>query len=98
MPRHKKSQSWSIDVALGVIIFMAAFFIAYSLISGNDDLKIDALKKESLGIIKQVTSEDSNLKVVENNEISGQKLDELKDMDYKDLKRKLRAEREFCIY
>ncbi|HLC49823.1 MAG TPA: hypothetical protein VJI97_00160 [Candidatus Nanoarchaeia archaeon] len=98
MLKDKKSQSWSIDVALGFIIFMSAFFIAYTMINSNDDVKVDSLKKQSLTIIKQVTSEDSNLKVVDNNEISDQKLDELKDMDYEDLKRKLRADKDFCIY
>ena len=95
---RKKSQSWSIDVALGVIIFMAAFFISFSLINSNDDAKVDSLKKESLAIIKQVTSEDSPLKVVQNNEIDSQKLDDLKGMTYVDLKRKLRADKDFCIY
>jgi hypothetical protein len=94
----KKAQSWSIDVALGFIIFMAAFFIAYSMIASNDDVKIDSLKKESLQIIKQVTSEDSTITLVSNNEIDPQKLDTLKDMDYTDLKRRLRADKDFCIY
>lgn len=98
MEENKKSQTWSIDVALGVIIFMAAFFIAYSLLDSNQGSNAAPLKKESLTIINQVTSEDSLLKVVENNELSDDKMNELKDMSYDELKRKLRAESEFCIY
>ncbi|MEK6943289.1 MAG: hypothetical protein AABX00_04465 [Nanoarchaeota archaeon] len=98
MLKDKKSQSWSIDVVLGFIIFMSAFFIAYTMISGNDEVKVDLLKKESLTIIKQVTSEDSKLKLVDNNEIDSEKIEELKAMDYEDLKRRLRADKDFCIY
>jgi len=49
----KKSQSWSVDIALGVIVFMAAFFIFYSLLSTNPNTKASNLKEEASIIIKQ---------------------------------------------
>ena len=93
-----KAQSMSIDVSLGVVIFIAAFFIFYSVLNANPNKKAINLKEEASTVIKQITSEDALLRVVDNNEINESRLDELKNLNYDDLKRKLRIEDDFCIY
>ena len=93
-----KAQSWSLDIALGVIIFVAAFFVFYALLNANPNTKLKALKEEAVVVIKQVGSEDSTLSVVTKNEIDVNKLNELKNLRYDDLKRKLNVEGDFCIY
>ena len=95
---NQKSQSWSIDIALGVIIFMAAFFIFYSLLNSNPNTKADNLKEEASIVIKQVTSEGSLIRIVDGNEINVSRLNELKNLSYDELKRMLRIEGDFCIY
>ena len=95
---NQKSQSWSIDIALGVIIFMAAFFIFYTLLNANPNTKANNLKEEASIVIKQVTSEGSLIRVVDGNEINVSKLNELKNISYDELKRMLRIEGDFCIY
>lgn len=94
----KKSQSWSIDIVLGVVIFMAAFFIFYSLLNADTGAKAQNLKKEASLVTKQVASQEAPLRVVDKNEVNISKLNELKKLSYEDLKRRLRIEGDFCIY
>ncbi len=92
-----KAQSWSIDIALGVIIFMAAFFIFYALLNANPNTKASNLKEEASIVIKQITSE-GQIRIIDNNEINISKINELKSLSYEELKRRLRIEGDFCIY
>ena len=79
-----KAQSWSIDIILGVLIFIIAFFIVYALSNSNPNTKASDLKQEGSAIIKQVSSQEE--------------LNELKGMSYDELKRKFKVEGNFCIY
>ncbi len=94
----KKSQSWSIDIALGVIIFMAAFFIFYALLNANPNTRASNLKEEASIIVKEVASGDSPLRIVDGNEVNISRLGELKNLSYEELKRRFRVEGDFCIY
>src|SRR3989344_7718186 len=94
----KKSQSWSVDIALGVIVFMAAFFIFYSLLSTNPNTKASNLKEEASIIIKQFGSGDASIRIIDNNEVNTSKVNELKNISYDELKKRLRIESDFCIY
>lgn len=94
----KKSQSWSLDIVLGVVIFTAAFFIFYSLIDADTGTKAQNLKEEASLVTKQVASQEAPLRVVDKNEVNISRLNELKNLSYGDLKRRLRIEGDFCIY
>ncbi|MBI2659226.1 hypothetical protein HYX05_03975 [Candidatus Woesearchaeota archaeon] len=98
MAKSKKSQSWSIDIALGVIVFMAAFFVVYSLLNTNPNAKASRLNEEASIIIKQVGSENALIRIIDNNEVNISKVNELKNISYNELKRRLRIESDFCIY
>ena len=95
---NQKSQSWSIDLALGVIVFMAAFFIFYSLLNENPNTKQSNLKEDASAVIKQVSSPNDALSIVANNQFNDSKAGELKNLAYNDLKKRLRIEGDFCIY
>lgn len=95
---NSKSQSWSIDIALGVIVFMAAFFVFYSLLNSNPSAKASDLKEQASLVIRQIGSEGAPLGVIVNNEINLSRLNELKNLSYDELKRRLRIEGDFCIY
>ena len=95
---NSKAQSWSIDIALGVILFMGAFFIFYAMLNVNPNTKLSSLKEEASTVIKQVASEENQLSIVDNNEINVTKASEVKNISYGDLKARLRAEGDFCIY
>lgn len=93
-----KAQSWSVDVVLAVIIFMAAFFLFYPLLKESPSSNVQNLKDDASNVIKQVSSEDNPLGVLNKNEIDVDKLNELKNISYSELKQRLRTEGEFCIY
>lgn len=95
---NPKAQSWSIDIVLGVIIFMAAFFIFYALLNADQSGKAGILKEEASSAIKQVASEEAPIRIIDNNEINISRVHELKNLSYEELKRRLRIESDFCIY
>ena len=101
MAEQKKAQSWSIDITLGVFVFIAAIFIVYALLNANQGSKASALKEEASTVIGQVASEDASISIVNNNEIDSAKLKGLKSLQTdspEELKRKLKVEGDFCIY
>lgn len=95
---NPKAQSWSIDIVLGVIVFMGAFFIFYAFLNANPNTKARNLNEEASSIIKQVASGDSSMRIIDNNEINMSKTNELKNLSYDELKRRLRVKGDFCIY
>ena len=94
----KKAQTWSIDVVLGVILFLSAFFIFYSLLSQSFNTKANNLKQDASSVINDVSSGDSLLRVIDNNEVNISKIIILKKISYDELKSKFRIEGDFCIY
>lgn len=93
-----KAQSWSIDIILGVFIFIGAFFVFYALLGENPNTKAANLKEDASTVIKQLVSGGSPQRIVDNNEINLSKVNELKNLSYDELKRRLRIEGDFCIY
>ncbi len=98
MRMTKKSQSWSLDIVLAVVVFMVAFFIFYAYINPSKESNTGELSREAGVIIKQVASEDSLMKVIDNNEINDTKLGRLKNYNYIELKKIFRTEGDFCLY
>ena len=94
----KKAQSWSIDIALGVVIFIVAFFIFYGILNANPNTNANKLKEEATLIIKQATAEGGTIAIINGNQLNVSKINELKNLSYDELKRRLRVESDFCIY
>ncbi len=94
----KKSQSWSIDVILAVVLFMGSFFLFYALLSDNPESKAKNLRDEAAVVIKQVSSEGISTNILDRQQINLSKMNELKNISYDELKRMLRIEGDFCIY
>lgn len=95
---NSKSQSWSIDIALGVVIFIAAFFLFYLLLNADPNVKVGDLKEEASAVIKEVTAEGSSIRIIDGKEINESRLGELKNLSYNELKRRLGIESDFCLY
>ena len=93
-----KSQAWSIDIILGVILFMAAFLIFYMLLNVNQNTKLAQLKEEAAIVAKQITAEYSIVGIVNDAELNETKMVKLKNTSYQDLKRILKIEGDFCIF
>ena len=86
------------DISLGVIIFIASFFIVYSAINPKPAAIVSNLREEATVIIRQIASGSSPMSVVVDNEVIVNKLNELKNLTYEELKQRLRIEGDFCIY
>ncbi len=93
-----KAQSWSIDIALGVVIFIGAFFLFYAILNQNPNTKVTKLKEDATFVIKQATAEGGIIVIINNSEIDISKVNALKDLSYDELKRRLRVDSDFCLY
>lgn len=93
-----KAQSWSMDIALGIIVFISAFFIIYALLNENPDTKAGSLKEDAAIAAKQIASEETPLGIIDGNEVNVGRLNELKNLSYDELKKKLRIDGDFCLY
>ncbi len=94
----KKSQSWSIDIILAVVLFMGAFFLFYALLDVSPSTKAKNLEEGASIVIRQVSSEGISVGILDKQQISISRLNELKNLTYDELKKRLRVEGDFCIY
>jgi hypothetical protein len=83
----KKSQAWSVDVMLAVIIFISAIFLFYSLLDTKQNTKADELKDDAELVMDRMNVTEDVVQV-----------DQILDEEYPDLKAKVKVENEFCVY
>ena len=83
---------------LAVVLFMGAFFLFYGILYDEPSEKAVRLREEASQIVKQISSGDAALRIIEKNEINLSKIAELKNLSYDELKSMLRIEGDFCIY
>ena len=96
--KNLKTQVWSLDIMLAVIVFIGTIFFFYTVLISSQDTKVFELKNEASKVINDLLSEDSDLGIVDGNKINTTKLSELLDQDYATIKNKLRIKNEFCIF
>lgn len=94
----KKSQSMSVDVLIGIIVFLSVFIVFYGLLNPQERSRAKTLKEDATTVIQQVSSIDAPYNIVNREEINESRILELKNLSYDDLKRNLRIEGDFCIY
>lgn len=83
----KKSQAWSMDIMIAMVIFIGVIFVFYTILSTNEGDKIVELKDDALVIAENINI-TKNISLIE----------ELLREDYSELKKKLRVKNEFCIF
>ena len=101
--RKAKGQAWSIDLVIGVLIFLIAVGAIYSILSSRQHEDPAPLRIESEVIATILTNNASNqlLQVAEGNQLEMDKLGGLAtraNNDYELLKQELGIQNEFCIY
>ena len=94
---RKKSQAWSFDIIIGVILFVGAFLAFYVILKQQTEEPVDTLREEAELIASELLSESSPLNVVENGKINEEKLQQLIG-NYPTLKSQVRVKSDFCIY
>jgi hypothetical protein len=88
------------DLILGVLIFMIAVGIIYTLLASKDHENVAPLRIES-ELIATKLSEDPSLRLGDNNQIDNDRLKVLLERartDYEGLKVELGVENDFCIF
>ena len=96
--RGKKSQSWSVDVVIACIIFIGAFFAFYALLNKSTTPNLADLRDDASILIREIASPEAPLRVVDNNELNITKINDMKNLTYDELKRRLRINSDFCIF
>lgn len=88
------------DLIIGVLVFMLAIGVVYSLLTGQQQEDVAPLRIESEVVATKLTS-DQSLKVADSNKLDMSKLSSLAtlaEQNYTELKKELGIEHEFCIY
>jgi hypothetical protein len=91
------------DLIIGVVIFLLAVGVIYSLLSSKRSEDITPLRIESDVVATKLTTPESSanqdIAVAEENQLNIIKLENLTTaFPYEDLKQKLGVQNEFCIY
>jgi len=94
----KKSQAWSMDIMIAVLIFLGTIFLFFAILNITQSDKADDLKKDASIVIEGIVSDSSELGILNGTKVSAEKLGALLEEDYDDLKRRLRIKNDFCIY
>lgn len=97
----KKGQNWSLDLVLGVIVFLLVLGVFYLLISKNTSTDIKGMKDKGNSIMSYLDSSksDSDLAFIHDNNINMTLLEKLYNnhTKYEQLKNELGLTGEFCI-
>ena len=99
--KNRRAQTWSVDLVLGVVIFLLIVIIVYSLMAsrpaGDTQLRDNADRIYSKISVGGNTA-DGIPKAVNGNSISETELAKLYQQDYEELKTKLGITGDFCIF
>jgi uncharacterized protein YpmS len=99
MKKGKNAQSWSVDIMLAAVLFIGAFFIFFIFLSGPSESSAKQLQDEAALVIRQFSTDNDELNIVDNNELNTAKATWLKlNLTYADLKQRLRIGGDFCIF
>lgn len=94
----KKSQTWSMDAMIAIGVFISAIFVVYLIFSGSKESKAEELEKDANKVLGSIVAEGSEVAIVEGIELNEEKLQQLINEQYLDLKKKIRTENDFCIF
>jgi len=93
-----KSQAFSMDIMIALVIFIGTIFVFYSILSGGEETKTVELEDEASLILKNIASDDSEVRITDGVVVNETKLEDLLGMEYSDIKKKLRIKNEFCFF
>jgi len=96
----KKGQNWSLDLILGIVIFILILSLFYMLLTRNESVDVKILKTKGNTILNIFDSQKSNLHltILDGDTINKTKIEELYGSDsYEDIKKDLGLTGDFCI-
>ncbi len=100
MKKRRLGQTWSIDIIIAVIIFVLIISVFYAILSSRSESTVTDLRAESQTVSAKLRDESVNSAtgIMVDGVIQEDKLKELCQLSYEEVKRKLGIEDEFCIY
>jgi hypothetical protein len=100
MRQHKKGQTWSFDLLLGLTAFIIIFISIYGFINyASKGSESEAVKREAETLLYAMEGQGSQSGFIENNEISKTRLDTLTSpAAYQNIKNDLGLKYNFCIF
>ena len=98
--KNNKAQAWSIDIIIGVILFLILIVVVYTLVAtsplGNLELRRNA--DNIYTKLDETKNEDPNIpKIISGNIIKDENIQQLLEKDYNELKNALGITGDFCI-
>lgn len=90
-------QTWSIDVVIGVLVFLLVLGVFYALLMNNAQTDTTELKIASETIAEKLTS-DTETGIVSGEAIDQEKLRAFAMEEYARLKQELGVNTEFCVF
>ena len=93
-----KSQAWSLDIMLAVVIFIGTALFFYLTISQTQSGKVRDMESDASSVLTDIEAQNSTTTIIDENEINITKLEELLGYNYTQIKNKLRLKNDFCIY
>jgi hypothetical protein len=96
---NRKAQTWSVDLVLGVVIFLLVVVIIYSLIASRPENE-SQLRDDADKIYLELNSNENSEEIpqiVDGSTLSEDELIKLYNESYAELKKKLGIDNDFCI-
>jgi len=101
MKKKGMGQSWSLDIILAFVIFVLIIGIFYTMLNTNADNKTEHLQLEANAVANNLDSStglNSSLSIMQKGSIDKNKLEDLYNSTYPQLKNQFGIRGEFCIY
>lgn len=95
---NTKSQAWSIEAMIAVVIFLGVIFLFFSFFNANSGTKGEELEEDAEKLIGDIYSENPNVDLLDGNKINSTKAEDLLGMNYSDIKSQLNIRNDFCLY
>jgi hypothetical protein len=93
----ERGQTWSMDLIIGVLIFMLAIGVIYALLASKGRENTAPLRIES-EVIATKLLDDPQIGVTSEQQLDATKLGNLTSIDYETLRQQLGVQKEFCIF
>lgn len=94
----KKSQSFSTDFIVAIVIFIGIILLFYSLLNSGKGTKAAELQEEASLVARHTEEETSPLSIVDDGAVNEDKLAVLVGRNYEELKRGVGIKNDFCIF
>ena len=96
MKSSKRGQAWSIDIIIGLLVFIMVIVIFYTLVASKDESTIEDYSEKAEIVASRLYEE--GLVDADTGYFDDQKFLELANEDYDSLKERLGIVGEFCLF